>query len=130
MAAMLEVGIGIDIGLWAPAELERLLASRLLPHAYRVSIELGPGEPYQLSGDPLDLVAEVSDALDAAESTCPRLTHGEQAWTWPLVADAFRRGHDTRVGFEDSVRLPDGSLAADNASLVRAAVALGSARRG
>jgi uncharacterized protein (DUF849 family) len=45
-------------------------------------------------------------------------------WTWPLVADAFRRGHDTRVGFEDSVYLPDGTVARSNADLVRAAVSL------
>jgi len=45
-------------------------------------------------------------------------------WTWPLVADAFRRGHDTRVGFEDSIYLPDGSIAPGNAALVRAALAL------
>jgi uncharacterized protein (DUF849 family) len=45
-------------------------------------------------------------------------------WTWPLVEDAFRRGHDTRVGFEDSVLLPDGTRARSNAHLVEAAVAL------
>ena len=45
-------------------------------------------------------------------------------WTWPLVVDAFRRGHDTRVGFEDSVLLPDGTEAQSNAQLVIAAVAL------
>jgi uncharacterized protein (DUF849 family) len=61
---------------------------------------------------------------DEAGSTCPRLTHGMNDWTWPLVRDAFRRGHDTRVGFEDSLLLPDGSTAASNADLVRAAVAL------
>jgi uncharacterized protein (DUF849 family) len=66
----------------------------------------------------------VNDALDEAGSTCPRLTHGDGAWTWPLVADAFRRGHDTRVGFEDSVLLPDGRRADDNAALVAAAVGM------
>jgi uncharacterized protein (DUF849 family) len=45
-------------------------------------------------------------------------------WTWPLVEDAFRRGHDTRVGFEDSIYLPDGTTASTNADLVKAAVAL------
>jgi uncharacterized protein (DUF849 family) len=50
-------------------------------------------------------------------------------WTWPLVEDAFRRGHDTRVGFEDSVLLPDGTRAASNAQLVEAAFALESRTR-
>ena len=66
----------------------------------------------------------MNEALDLAGSTCPRLTHGMHDWTWPLVADAFRRGHDTRVGFEDSDLLPDGSRAGSNAELVAAAVAL------
>lgn len=44
-------------------------------------------------------------------------------WTWTLIADAFRRGHDTRVGFEDTVLLPDGTKAESNAQMVKAALA-------
>ena len=124
MEAMLDTGVGIDVGLWAPVEMDRLLRSGLLPRAQRVSIELDPGEPYFLQGEPADLAQQVNDALDLAGSTCPRLTHGMNDWTWPLVEDAFRRGHDTRVGFEDSVLLPDGTRARNNAQLVEAAVAL------
>ena len=124
MEAMLDTGVGIDVGLWAPVEMDRLLRSGLLPRAQRVSIELDPGEPYFLQGEPADLAQQVNDALDRAGSACPRLTHGMNDWTWPLVEDAFRRGHDTRVGFEDSVLLPDGTRARNNAQLVEAAVAL------
>ena len=124
MEAMLDTGVGIDVGLWAPVEMDRLLRSGLLPRAQRVSIELDPGEPYFLQGEPADLAQQVNDALDGAGSVCPRLTHGMNDWTWPLVEDAFRRGHDTRVGFEDSVLLPDGTRARNNAQLVEAAVAL------
>jgi uncharacterized protein (DUF849 family) len=124
MAAMLEAGIGIDVGIWAPQEVEILVRSGLLPFARRVSIELDPGEPYFLPGEPVEIAQQVNDKLDEAGSTCPRLTHGMNDWTWPLVQDAFRRGHDTRVGFEDSVLLPDGTTASSNAQLVRAAVAL------
>ena len=129
MGAMLDVGVGIDVGLWAPVEMDRLLGSGLLPQAQRVSIELAPGEPYFLEGEPTDFAQQVNDALDSAGSTCPRLTHGMHDWTWPLVEDAFRRGHDTRVGFEDSVLLPDGTRAASNAQLVEAAFALESRTR-
>ena len=124
MEAMLDTGVGIDVGLWAPVEMDRLLRSGLLPRAQRVSIELDPGEPYFLQGEPADLAQQVNDALDRAGSACPRLTHGMNDWTWPLVEDAFRRGHATRVGFEDSVLLPDGTRARNNAQLVEAAVAL------
>lgn len=124
MRAMADAGIGIDVGLWAPAELPALIGSGFLPYARRISIELDPGEPYFLTGEPWEVAREVNAALDAAGSTCPRLTHGSNDWTWPLVADAFRRGHDTRVGFEDSVHRPDGTVAASNADLVRAAQAI------
>ncbi len=124
MLAMLDAGIGIDVGLWAPVEMDRLLRSGLLPRAQRVSIELDPGEPYFLQGEPVQLAQQLNDALDAAGSACPRLTHGMNDWTWALVEDAFRRGHDTRVGFEDSVLLPDGTRAGNNAQLVRAALKL------
>ena len=129
MGAMLETGVGIDVGLWAPVEMGRLLRSGLLPRAQRVSIELDPGEPYFLEGEPAELAQQVNDALDRAGSTCPRLTHGMNDWTWPLVEDAFRRGHDARVGFEDSVLLPDGTRARNNAQLVEAAVGLESRMR-
>lgn len=124
MRAMMDVGVGVDVGLWAPVEMAALLASGLLPRVRRVSIELSPGEPYHLDGEPSALARLVNDALDEAGSACPRLTHGMEDWTWPLVADAFRRGHDTRVGFEDSVYLPDGGRARSNVELVRAALAV------
>ncbi|MFI1093344.1 3-keto-5-aminohexanoate cleavage protein [Streptomyces sp. NPDC020917] len=104
--------------------MDLLIASGYLPAAQRVSIELDAGEPYFLQGTPRALAQRASEALDAAGSHCPRLTHGMNDWTWPLVEDAFRRGHDTRVGFEDSVLLPDGRVADHNADLVRAALAL------
>ena len=107
MSAMTEVGIGIDVGLWAPQEMEVLIRSGFLPQAQRISIELDPGEPYFLKGDPRTVAQQVNEALDEAGSACPRLTHGMNAWTWPLVEDAFSRGHHTRVGFEDSVFLPN-----------------------
>jgi uncharacterized protein (DUF849 family) len=118
MAAMLDVGVGIDVGLWAPVEVDPLVRSGLLPSAQRISIELDPDE----GGEPLALAQQVNRALDEAGSRCSRLTHGSGDWTWLLVADAFRRGHDTRVGFEDSVLLPDGRVARSNAELVEAAL--------
>lgn len=88
----------------------------------RVSIELAPGEPHFLTDTAADVAGQMNELLDDAESTCRRLTHGMNHWTWPLVQDAFERGHDTRVGFEDSLLLPDGTRADSNAELVRSAV--------
>ena len=124
MNAMLEIGVGIDVGLWDLSEVRAFEESGLIDQVMRISIELDPGEPYFPEGRPAEVAATVNDALDAIGSRCPRLTHGMGEWTWPLVEDAFRRRHDTRVGFEDSTLLPDGTIAASNTDLVRAAVEL------
>jgi uncharacterized protein (DUF849 family) len=34
---------------------------------------------------------------------------------WGLIAEAAARGYGTRVGFEDTLTLPDGSMAESNA---------------
>lgn len=122
MATMLEAGVGIDVGIWAMEDVRRFERSGLLPHIARVSVELDTGPPYHLSGDPMAHASEIHAALDDIGVTVPRLEHGDEEWTWPLVEDAFRRGWATRVGFEDSIFLPDGNVARDNAALVAAAV--------
>jgi uncharacterized protein (DUF849 family) len=124
MAAMLEAGIGVDAGIWAMEDVRRFERSGLVSHVARVSVELDTGPPYHLSGDPRAHASEIHAALDDIGVTVPRLEHGDEEWTWPLVEDAFGRGFATRVGFEDSVFLPDGSVAQDNAALVAAAVEL------
>lgn len=37
---------------------------------------------------------------------------------WPLLNVALQRGYDTRIGLEDTLYLPDGGMARDNAELV------------
>jgi len=60
----------------------------------------------------------------------PRLQHSDGESTWVLVADASRRALSTRVGFEDSVVLPNGRCASSNAELVATAVSLQSEIQG
>ncbi len=128
MEAMRSSGIGIDVGLWDLSEIERFAGSGFVHHVRRVSIELDPGAPYFPQGNPLVLSRQLNEALDSIGCAASRLTHGAGAWTWPLVEDALQRGHDTRVGFEDSLLMPDGSAASANADLVRAALSLASSR--
>jgi len=54
----------------------------------------------------------------------PILLHGRSAGAWPVLELALRRGLDTRIGLEDTLQLPDGDIAADNAALVAAAADL------
>ena len=68
--------------------------------------------------------AAVEAALDEAGMTAPQLHHGEGPPTWAVLARAMERGHDVRIGLEDTLVLPDGGRARDNAELVAAAVRL------
>jgi len=54
----------------------------------------------------------------------PRLVHGTDEAVWPLLERVMRGGHVSRIGLEDTLLLPSGELATDNAALVRAAKAL------
>ena len=69
----------------------------------------------------LATVASIEQVLDSAQEGVPRLLHGAEATAWPLLAEAPRRDYQVRIGLEDTLRLPNGRPAPDNASLVAAA---------
>jgi uncharacterized protein (DUF849 family) len=119
MAALQEAGVGVDAGIFTVDDVERIAGSGRLQELLRISVE-----PFVTSADALQVVESIHAALDEVGATAPRLQHGDGDATWILVEDAFRRGLDTRIGFEDSTRLPDGTLADSNAHLVSAANAL------
>jgi uncharacterized protein (DUF849 family) len=52
------------------------------------------------------------------------LLHGLDGSCWPLLEHAGVCGLQTRIGMEDTLTLPDGSVVTDNAALVSAAVQL------
>ncbi|HEX3232939.1 MAG TPA: 3-keto-5-aminohexanoate cleavage protein [Gemmatimonadales bacterium] len=66
-------------------------------------------------------VERIEAVLERWAVSCPRLLHGTDATAWPLLDEAARRGYDARIGLEDTLTLPDGSLAAGNGTLVAAA---------
>lgn len=114
---LLSQGIGIEVGLANVAGTERLAASGLAPRCLRVLLE--PQE--QDFSAALGSVRHVESVLRQARITLPRLLHGVDRTTWPMLAEAAARRCDTRIGFEDTLTLPDGSPAASNAVLVAAA---------
>jgi len=63
----------------------------------------------------------IDERLSAGGASAPRLLHGYGATAWPVLDAAIRRGHGIRIGLEDTLHLPDGSLARDNAELVTTA---------
>lgn len=121
MQTLLQAGIGVEAGVWTVADAELLLSSGLADRMLRICIE-----PVEVSrADAVGLVTAIHDVLDEGRVAPPRLQHGDGEATWVLIDDAIRRGIDTRVGLEDTFLMPDGTLAASNADLVRAAYHLG-----
>ncbi|MFO1047245.1 MAG: 3-keto-5-aminohexanoate cleavage protein [Geminicoccaceae bacterium] len=113
-------GVGIEAGLACAADAERLARLGLAPLCLRMLVEI---EAQQLATALAEAEAVLA-ALAAAGIRKPRLLHGFDATVWPLVERAFALGLSTRVGLEDGASLPDGTPAAGNVDLVRAAVRL------
>ncbi len=113
-------GVGIEAGLWTAVDAERFVRLPDQEPCVRVLIEM-------TSDDPVAAEAEyqsVRRILVGAGIKLPILLHGEGGSVWPMIERAAHEGHDTRVGFEDGLLLPDGQPADSNAQLVRAAIEL------
>ncbi len=117
MQALLDLGVGVEVGLndWQAAE--TFLASDLVDRGVRIVLQ--PRE--RDSALALESVSAIEHELDVQEIEAPRLLHGFGPTTWPLIDIAIVRHYETRIGLEDTLTLPDGSLARDNAHLVRVA---------
>ena len=110
-------GTGIEVGIPEAVAAERLVRSHLAPRCLRVLIE---PQDQELDAS-LRTVKEIEAVLDAGGVALPRLLHGLDHTAWPLIGTAAARGYDTRIGFEDTLTLPDGTPAPTNAALVTAA---------
>jgi uncharacterized protein (DUF849 family) len=114
MRVLLECGIGVEAGVWNVRSAQALLSCGLVNECLRILIE-----PAEGSGDAMAHLDEIEVTLGRLSRPC--LLHGFDAHVWPLVEIAARRGYDTRAGLEDTLTLPDGSPAENNAALVSAA---------
>jgi hypothetical protein len=94
--------------------------SRLVERCARVLVE-------PLDADPQDAVvhaAAIEDVILVAGVALEQVHHGDGVASWAVNERALARGHGIRTGLEDTLVLPDGTLAPDNAALVRAAASL------
>ncbi|GAA2278453.1 3-keto-5-aminohexanoate cleavage protein [Nonomuraea roseoviolacea subsp. roseoviolacea] len=123
--ALLERGVGIEAGVFSgtPAA-RRFLASPLAGRVLRVLAEVTDTDPRTAPAAARTLLGELGDGLRA-----PVLLHAEEGAAWPVLRLAGELGLDTRIGLEDVLELPDGTPAATNAELVRAARAMLTATR-
>lgn len=113
-------GVGIEAGLLELADAYAFVRSGLAGRCVRVLLEPLDAEPAAAvaHAEAMErVVAEAGIALD-------QVHHGDGLASWAVSARALARGHGIRTGLEDTTVLPDGRLAADNADLVRTAVAM------
>ncbi|MCI0336654.1 MAG: 3-keto-5-aminohexanoate cleavage protein [Acidobacteria bacterium] len=110
-------GIGVEAGVWNARVARALLSSGLADECLRVLIE-----PCEEPGDAMANLGEIEAMLGS--TSLPRLLHGLDGLAWEMISLAARRGYDTRTGFEDTLRLPDGTVAQSNAAMVRAAFSI------
>ena len=111
--------VALEAGVANPFAAEQLVRSGLGNRCLRIMFE--PRE--QVAADAMATVVLTEAVLDSAAVRAPRLLHGVNATAWPLVDAAGARGYATRIGFVDTLTLPDGTVAGGNGELVRAALA-------
>ena len=111
---LLHKGIAVEAGIWNVGAAERLRRSGLSEHCLRFLLE-----PAQEPGDAHARFQRIESILTGVRGN--RLLHGFEGAAWEFVELAAIRGYDTRIGFEDTLVLPDGTWARDNAELVAAA---------
>jgi uncharacterized protein (DUF849 family) len=110
-------GVGVEAGIFHAEAAESWAGSEIAAHCMRVMIELGPDGDIATADDLLEQVLAVG-------SSAPVLLHGIDESCWPLLEHAGGCGVQARIGMEDTLRLPDGTTAVDNAALVSAAMQL------
>jgi uncharacterized protein (DUF849 family) len=113
-------GVGIEAGLLKAADAEAFVRSGIADRCVRVLIE-------PLDEDVDEAVAHAAameHVLAEANISLEQVHHGEGVASWAVSARALARGHGMRTGLEDTIVLPDGGQAIDNADLVRTAAAM------
>ena len=115
---LLSRGVGIEAGLGSVLAAEEFLGSGLSARCLRVLIE--PEE--QDSREAIAVVGYIEAFLERGGVTIPRLLHGYERTAWEFVDLAGARRYDTRIGFEDTVTLPDGTPAPGNGAMIAEAV--------
>lgn len=110
-------GIGVEAGLWTPRAATAFVATNWPWQVDRVLVEVVPGTTPGSDG------AWAAERILAALGMVPArlVVHGEQAWAWSVLRWAQAAGYSVRIGLEDTLLLPTGREARDNAELVTAA---------
>ncbi|WP_415948928.1 3-keto-5-aminohexanoate cleavage protein [Streptomyces sp. KLOTTS4A1] len=113
-AALLDRGVGVEAGLWSGTEgPARFRNSPLSARVLRVLAEVTDPSADTAAASATALLTEIGTSHGR-----PVLLHGEEDGTWPVLRLALERGLLIRIGLEDTLLLPNGRRATDNAELV------------
>ncbi len=115
---LLERGVQIELGLSTPEAAARALDGGWIERCMWLLIE-PPDETVEQALATADAIERV---IKDVSPDVPRLLHGADATAWALIGEAARRGYRSRVGFEDTLWLPDGEVAESNEELVSVAI--------
>lgn len=118
---LLSRDIGVEAGVATADATERFASSALAARCLRVLME--PQE--QDLATALRTVTAIEAVLARAGLSLPCILHGVDHTAWSMIPEATARGYGTRIGFEDTLTLPDGSMAASNGVLVAQARRIG-----
>jgi uncharacterized protein (DUF849 family) len=118
---LIERGIGVEAGLAKERDarifVEEGLDSAVLRILVEIDDDIDPEEAVRRA-------AAIDTVLDDGLVEAPRLHHGGGVATWSVIRAALQRGHDVRIGLEDTLVLQSGEPAHDNAALVHEVVAM------
>ncbi len=116
-AHLVERGVGIEAGILELSDAEAFVSSGLASACVRAMIEPLDQDP----GTAVTDAASMENVLVDAGITLEQVHHGDGVASWAVNERAVALGHGIRTGLEDTVLMPDGQLAPDNAALVRVA---------
>jgi uncharacterized protein (DUF849 family) len=114
------LGIQIEAGVWTAADARLLGAAAFRDRILRVLMEPVDRNP----AGAVAAAAEAAAELARLGITARQVHHGYDQATWDVIRAAAAMGRGIRVGLEDTIVLPDGSVAEGNGDLVAAAVRL------
>jgi uncharacterized protein (DUF849 family) len=110
-------GIGVEAGIWNMEDAHLFVRLPTMNKALRILLEMQSDNAAEATA----MFTATRAILQEAGAIAPILLHGEGGSVWPMVRLAHAQGHDTRVGLEDGLHLPNGKVAADNLEIITAA---------
>jgi uncharacterized protein (DUF849 family) len=118
--------VGIEAGLLTSSDAQKFAQWPGRHRCVRVLIEPLDPEPE----DAVRHADEMERIVHEAGVKLEQVHHGDGIASWAVNRRALLLGHGIRTGLEDTPVLPDGTIAANNAALIRAASEIIAAHHG